>query len=153
MKVVPGLRVAAILAVTQTARVNDRGCATACFGKGLNYGSKRRLFPLSREIEDSPSEVCANATWFSSIKEDSVEEKMIAQNSRSHLSATETKRVASVVLIPVIRMLTGPSVSMQSNSLFCTSGRTCCPSTIPFNLTKLGYQGMSISKHGQKLPS
>jgi hypothetical protein len=85
MKVVPGLRVAAILAVTQTARVNDRGCATACFGKGLNYRSKRRLFPHSREVEDSPSEVCANAAWFSSIKEDSVEEKVIAQTKSSEV--------------------------------------------------------------------
>jgi hypothetical protein len=96
MKVVPGLRVAAILAVTQSTRVDDRGCATACLGKGFNCGSKRRLFPHSREVDDSPSEVCANAAWFSSIKEDSVEEKVIAQNSRSHLSAAETKRVASV---------------------------------------------------------
>jgi hypothetical protein len=85
MKVVPGLRVAAILAVTQTARVNDRGCATACFGKGLNYRSKRRLFPHSREVEDSPSEVCANAAWFSSIKEDGVEEKVIAQTKSSEV--------------------------------------------------------------------
>jgi hypothetical protein len=93
---VPGLRVAAILAVTQSARVNDRGCATACLGKGFNYSSKRRLFPHSRKVEDSLSEVCANAAWFSSIKEDSVEEKVVAQNSRSHLSATEIERVASV---------------------------------------------------------